>query len=284
MSQYKIAAITGQHAGSEALQQDRVALLAGERAPGYMMAVVADGAGGPKGGTLAAEQVIQTARQLFSEFSPVEKGAPPPPLPGAKPPVHYASNADKLDAMIRTIAQEAHQAIQFGRTVGEDPAHSAMAVLVLMPDGGAVWGHVGDARIYRFAGGALAEKTGDAAYVAELLRDGKVPPDAAKNHRRVPALLNALGNPQRAPFVTTGACSGLHVGDAFMVCTPGLWRYFSGEEMAAAVAKAAPREVSEKLIEKAGIRAQGKGENCTFAIVSLQTADSKAKAVAGLAR
>ena len=36
-----------------------------------MMAVLADGMGGRSGGSIAAEQVVRTAQQLFSEFSPL---------------------------------------------------------------------------------------------------------------------------------------------------------------------------------------------------------------------
>ena len=43
MSQYKIEAGTGQHIGDRKEQQDRAALFAAPKAPGYMMAVLADG-------------------------------------------------------------------------------------------------------------------------------------------------------------------------------------------------------------------------------------------------
>ena len=70
MSQYKIEAGTGQHIGDRQEQQDRTALFAAPHAPGYVMAVVADGMGGKSGGALAAEQVVRTAKQLFDEFYP----------------------------------------------------------------------------------------------------------------------------------------------------------------------------------------------------------------------
>ena len=60
MSAYKIEAGTGQHIGDRAEQQDRVALFGAPRAPGYMMAILADGMGGARGGSIAAEQAIRT--------------------------------------------------------------------------------------------------------------------------------------------------------------------------------------------------------------------------------
>ncbi|MGH8808655.1 MAG: serine/threonine-protein phosphatase, partial [Noviherbaspirillum sp.] len=60
MSQYRIEAGTGQHIGDRKEQQDRTALFTAPKAPGYVMAIVADGMGGLSGGAFAAEQVIRT--------------------------------------------------------------------------------------------------------------------------------------------------------------------------------------------------------------------------------
>lgn len=275
MSQYKITAVTGQHIGNEPVQQDRVALAQGQRAPGYMLAVLADGSGGPRGGGAAAEQAVATAKQLFSEFSPIEKGPAPVGVWGSTE--HFDTNTAKLEAMVRTIVKEAHLGVKLGQQVAEAEAHCALAVLALAPDGSAVWGHVGDVRLYRFAGGELAHKTGDAEYVDALMREGKVTLEAARNHRKSALLANAVGSTKREPHVTLGRCEGLRPGDAFVLASPGLWRYFSGEELAAAVAHSQPRDVSGKLVEKAGARAKGKGENCTFAIVKLEPADAPAQ-------
>jgi serine/threonine protein phosphatase PrpC len=71
MSPYKIEAGTGQHIGDRSEQQDRIGLFTAPRAPGYMMAVLADGMGGASGGSIAAEQAIRTAQQVFEHFSPL---------------------------------------------------------------------------------------------------------------------------------------------------------------------------------------------------------------------
>src|SRR3569833_1279234 len=91
MSQYKIDAGTGQHIGDRKEQQDRVALFAAPKAPGYMMAVLADGMGGLTGGALAAEQVISTAKQTFERFSPL---------------------SESVESMLKAIAEEAHTVIK----------------------------------------------------------------------------------------------------------------------------------------------------------------------------
>src|SRR5579864_9162343 len=120
MSQYKIEAGTGQHIGDRTEQQDRTALFAAPRAPGYMMAVLADGMGGRSGGALAAEQLIATAKQLFDVFSP---------------------NNDTVEQLLRDIAQETHTVIKLSGFSSDKDPHTTMVALVLSPDGVATWGH-----------------------------------------------------------------------------------------------------------------------------------------------
>ena len=67
MNSYKIEAGTAQHIGNRPQQNDRAALFTGARAPGYVLAVLADGLAG---GATASEQVLHTAKQLFDEFKP----------------------------------------------------------------------------------------------------------------------------------------------------------------------------------------------------------------------
>src|SRR5690606_29864191 len=131
MSQYKIEAATGQHIGDRREQQDRVALFAAPKAPGYMMAVLADGMGGLTGGAMAADQVIHTARQAFEQFSPL---------------------TDDVDEMLETIARDAHTIINLSGVSSEKQPHSTMVALVLTPERQAIWAHVGDSRLYRFNG------------------------------------------------------------------------------------------------------------------------------------
>jgi serine/threonine protein phosphatase PrpC len=78
-----------------------------------------------------------------------------------------------------------------------------------------------------------------------------------------------LGNSRKEPFVTVDYHAGLDAGDAFLLCSDGLWHFFTDAELAAVTSKASPRQASEMLINKAGERSQGKGGNCTMAIVKL---------------
>jgi len=249
MSQYKIEAGTGQHIGDREEQQDRVALLAAPKAPGYMMAVLADGMGGKSGGALAAEQVVRSARQAFESFSPL---------------------TDRIEDMLHTIARDTHTIIKLSGLSAEKEPHSTMVLLVLTPDKEAIWAHVGDSRLYRFEGPNFIQHTIDHSYVEQLVTDGKLTREQAKNHRLSNVLVNVLGSGTQEPYVTIGRHRGLRPGDHFLLCSDGLWHYFSEPELGAAIAMNAPRDAAEMLVRKARERAAGSAaDNCTFAIVKL---------------
>jgi len=249
MSQYKIEAGTGQHIGDRKEQQDRTALFAAPRAPGYIMAVIADGMGGLSGGALAAEQVIRTAKQAFDTFSP---------------------QTDNVTKMLETIAQDAHTIIKLTAFSSEKKPHSTMVVLVITPDKCAFWAHVGDSRLYRFEGPNCAERTIDHSYVEALVSEGRLSREEAKNHHLSNVLVNALGSHDHELKVTLHSHRGLKADDSFLLCTDGLWHYFSDSELGAAIAMNSPRQASEMLINKARERtAAGTGDNCTLAIVKL---------------
>lgn len=249
MSQYKIEAGTGQHIGDRQEQQDRVALFAAPKAPGYMMAILADGMGGRSGGALAAEQVIRSARQLFEVFSPL---------------------TDKVEDMLQAIARETHTIIKLSGLSAEKDPHSTMVALVLTPEQEAIWAHVGDSRLYRFEGPNFAEHTIDHSYVEQLVSEGTLTREEAKHHRLANILVNALGSGIDEPHVSIGRHRGLRIGDQFLLCSDGLWHYFNESELGAAIAMNTPRDASEMLIRKVRERAVGSvADNCTLAIVKL---------------
>lgn len=248
MTAYKLEAGTAQHIGDRPQQNDRTALFTGARAPGFVMAVVADGY--VQGA--AAEQVLLTAKQLFDEFKPADN-----------------PSVARIDAMLREIVAETHLISKMNGVRSKTEPTSSTALLVLTPEGRAVWVHVGDCRVYRLSGGQCAERSSDSTYVDHLVKVENLPLETAKGHRRAPLLSNVIGNVNREPFVMGGSYDGIQAGDAFLLCTDGLWSYFTDAEFAAVCSKNSPRQAAEMLIKKGGERAKGKADNMSMAIIRL---------------
>jgi serine/threonine protein phosphatase PrpC len=247
MTTYKIEAGTVQHIGNRPQQNDRTALFSGARAPGYVLAVLSDGVAG----AAASDQVLHTAKQLFDEFKPSDR-------PGTA----------RVEQLLRDIVHETHLVIRMNAVTAGEESHASFVGLILTPHGEAVWAHVGDSRLYRFAEGQCMLRTSDAAYIDHLVGD-RLPLEAARNHRRSKLLLNLMGNSRKEPFVTIGSHTELAAGDQFLLCSDGLWHFFTDAELGAAITRSTPRRAAERLIEKANERSQGKGGNCTMAIVKL---------------
>lgn len=239
MRSYKIEAGTGQHIGDRTEQQDRVALFAAPRAPGYMMAILADGMGGAQGGSIAAEQAIRTAKQVFEDFSPL---------------------TDKVEAMLQQIASELHTVVRLMTLSTNVRPQTTLAMLVLTPECSAIWGQIGDSRIYRFSGPNLAEPT----------RDGQRAQPAGAYE--TPAPQDLIGKAGTPPVLAIGRHEGLQAGDAFVLCSDGVWQQCKAAELGAAIAMHSPRDAAQMLIRKARERVtDGDGDNCSLGVVKLLT-------------
>jgi serine/threonine protein phosphatase PrpC len=195
---------------------------------------------------MAAEQVILKARQNFEAFAPASESAPD---------------------LLRGIVDEAHIVIKLTRFTSEQDPHSTAVVFMMQPDR-ADWAHCGDSRFYHFRAGALVTRSVDHSLVEELVRKGRLDAEGALRHPNRNVLLSCLGS-EREPRVDVGHASPLVGGDAFLLCSDGLWAYITEAEMGQILANQSPRDAASMLIELARQRARGGGDNISLAVVKL---------------
>lgn len=243
-----VDACLAQHLGDRKEQQDRVAILPHPRVKGVAMAVVADGMGGHTGGALAAEQVILTVRQNLEQFSP---------------------SADNPQKLIESCILDAHAMIRVSRSLCEKDPHSTAVMMLLQPHR-IDWGYCGDSRFYRFRGGKLIFRSIDHSYVEHLIATGMLKPEEALDHPYRNVLVTSLGG-EEEPKMTFGAATDLSDGDSFLICSDGLWAYFSDIEMGGVLAAYTAREACEILIRRARERSGGAGDNVSLAIIKLRS-------------
>lgn len=236
------------HIGDRAEQQDRVRLFAHPRRGGIMMAALADGMGGHSGGAMAAEQVLLRTRQNLADYAP-----------GHENPQQLLSD---------TI-HEAHTVIRLTRFTSEKDPHST-AVLFLLENGQAWWAHCGDSRLYHFRGIKLLSRTRDHSLVGELMRKGRLDEAGTLVHPQRNVLLSCLGDTTE-PHIEFGNAEELAAGDAFLLCSDGLWAYFTDFELASTIAARTPREAAAILVRLARERGAGEGDNISLAIIKLST-------------
>jgi serine/threonine protein phosphatase PrpC len=252
-----IDACVAQHQGDRKEQQDRVALLPHPKGGGVALAVVADGMGGHTGGALAAQQVVHTARNNLEQFS---------------------ARSETAQTMLEASLREAHMLIKASRFINEKDPHSTAVMLLLQP-GRVSWAHCGDSRLYRFRGDQLLFRSTDHSYVEQLLAKGKITLEQAAVHPNRNILVTSLGG-NDVPKIDFGETDDLQAGDSFLLCSDGLWGYFSDDELGGVLAAYSAREASDILINRSRARAQGEGDNVSVAILKLVEVPTK-KTVAG---
>ncbi|MBU0603394.1 MAG: protein phosphatase 2C domain-containing protein [Gammaproteobacteria bacterium] len=251
----KLDSCVAQHIGDRKEQQDRAAVFPHSRHKGMLMAALADGMGGHSGGAMAAEQVILKARENFESYAP---------------------SVETPEQLLRSIVEEAHVVIKLTRFTSEQDPHSTACVLLLQ-SGRADWAHCGDSRIYHFRNDMKMASSSDHSLVGELMRQGKLDEEGAKSHPQRNLLLHCLGA-QKEPVIDYGGCSTLADGDSFMICSDGMWAYFSDEEIGGVLSVYSAREAAEVFIKRARERGRPSGDNVSLIIMKLVDVEARQKA------
>jgi serine/threonine protein phosphatase PrpC len=244
---FRLIAATGIHKGDREYQQDQVMLLAHPRVSGCVLGIVADGMGGRSGGRKASDQVMLTARQVFERFEPEQEDA-----------------AETL----KQIALDAHLVIKLTAISSEQEPHSTIAAFMLTAEGACHWLTAGDSRIYHFHRDSMVSRTRDHSHVQNLVDRGELAEQDADSHPLSNILTSCLGIEQE-PQLTSHRTT-LAADDLVIVCSDGLWHYFSTAELGMVLWSLKPREAAEFLVSKARERARGGGDNLSLVIMKLE--------------
>jgi protein phosphatase len=189
------------------------------------LVVVADGMGGHPGGEIAARDAASIAQAAFGGGSPDE-------LEGVLRAANWAvwnraATDSELEGMGTTIC-----------AVG------------LLADGHVAVANVGDSRAYLWRDGALSQLTRDHTVTAELVARGELRPDEELQHPHYGVLTRAIGvGPDIDIDCTTLAPEP---GDRVMLCSDGLFREVSEDEIAKVLASGEKlTSVVDRLVEMA---------------------------------
>lgn len=171
----------------------------------------------------------------------------------------------------------------------DDPAAAGMgttvtAVLVDEAEGAMSIAHVGDSRAYRLRGGELEQLTADHSLVAELLREGRLTEEEAKQHPHRSVITRALGTDAEVQVDTLRVDA--RPGDCYLLCSDGLTSMIrDGEILRVAAAAAGDPERMAAALVAAANRAGGE-DNVTvivFEIVEDEEPEAEAEATVAIA-
>lgn len=107
--------------------------------------------------------------------------------------------------------------------------------------------HIGDSRAYLLKKGELIQLSDDHTYVQELLSAGKITPFEAENHPDGNVLTKSLGTAKKRPPDVFLSSHLFEEGDRLLLCSDGLYEYFSKQELAGHLAGGDLGGISQRL-------------------------------------
>ncbi len=209
--------------GGRETNEDRMGWTSFNHRSGYW--VVADGLGGHRFGEIAAEIVVKTVGE------------------------EYPAHADTSTENIRYLLNQSDLRImdaQLSTPGGENMASTA--VLLMLANGRAIWGHVGDSRLYRFRDGHCECLTSDHSMAQLLVGVGQISAEQSRYHPERSMLLQSLGGNVFRMKITKA--EKFRIGDVFLLCSDGFWEYVLEEEMVACLQTDMPLEMGLLQLEQ----------------------------------
>jgi len=195
--------------------------------PRQQIWAVADGMGGHEAGDVASRMTV----------SALEDIAP------------AAALSELVDDIEDRLLDVNHRILEFadimldGRTVGS----TVVTLSIKGRVGVCMW--VGDSRLYRFRNRELVQLSRDHSHVEELIQQGYITAENAKNDPEANVITRAVGTDHEL-YVDINLFS-TQLGDIFLLCSDGLYNLLSKDEIADTLTDAAIDAAVDSLIQQA---------------------------------
>lgn len=216
--------------------------------------VVCDGAGGHGGGDVASRVAVETIARRFAEA-----GAP-------------------VIEAVAELLQDANEAVIVQQRESAALRNMRSTVVMLAIDRErktAMWGHVGDSRLYCIRDGRILHQTRDHSVVQSLVDAGYAENDALRNHPQRSVLLSALGTEDDFEASFAAVPLTLRDGDVFLLCSDGWWEYVHEDQMLALLGQAkSPKQWLDLMEEALLANARPGHDNYTAVTVWVRNNDT----------
>jgi serine/threonine protein phosphatase PrpC len=203
--------------------------------------VVADGMGGHAAGDVASQMIVETLRQVPS--------------------------VDKLSDFVNVVEDHLMEAnrklFEMSISGPEQRVIGSTAAALLAFGNHCLCAWVGDSRVYRLRDGEFQQVTRDHSEVEEMLEQGLITLEDAVDHPSGNVITRAVGG-ARTLFVDLELLE-LQKGDRFLVCSDGLYKELSEDEMQDCLASGNCKQVSQNLVDMA--LARECADNVTVVVV-----------------
>lgn len=192
--------------GSRNVNEDSIGVT---KHQGCICFVVADGLGGHGGGDVASRLAVQAFDTVFSG--------------GNECPQH-----DLLSEAFR-LAQS--DILREQQRTGLPLQMKTTAVALVIQNGQAVWGHIGDSRLYAFERNKVRLRTLDHSVPQMLALSREISEKDIRGHPDRNRLLRVLGTAEASPQFELSELWSVDRFQAFLLCSDGFWELVTEKEM-----------------------------------------------------
>jgi PPM family protein phosphatase len=209
-----------------------------------VLAVVADGMGGARGGSCASETAIETVTRLYLD----DQSHPPSALKKA---------LEAANSRIYNMSQKDANLCGMGTT--------CVAMALTPEQAWVAW--VGDSRVYLIRNHQIFQLTEDHSVVAALVREGLLTSNEAALHEDRHMLTRALGTRPQIEISVWEQSMPVRVKDRFLLCSDGLHDLVADVELLRLAADGPLEEATAALLDRAN--EQGGYDNISSIILEI---------------
>lgn len=220
--------------------------------------VVADGMGGHASGEVASAIAVQTVQDV---------------LVNAQDPEETRLDRDALDdddAIRERLRYAMNQAsVRIRKAALDNPAHSGMGTtltVLLIENGTAHFGHVGDSRLYLFRDGRIKRLTRDHTVVQQEIDAGRLTPELARIVPHKNILTQSVG--YHGPVEPDTSTRPALPGDIFLLCSDGLTDPLDDNALARICSATPFEDLAEELVQQA--LHHGTEDNVTVVLIRIE--------------
>lgn len=210
------------------------------------IAVVADGMGGHQAGDIASRLAVEEIQHNF--FIQIKRQSP--------------------ERALRRVFEAANSAIYaHAQRSPENQGMGTTLVALVLYESAAYFAHTGDSRLYLIHENQIRQLTEDHTLVAEMLRQGLINSDQAKNHPDRNIITHAVGTRKEVFVDISDSPLPLQIGDCFLLCSDGLYDLVDETEILHHATACPAQQACEELVRLANDR--GGHDNISVIIVKI---------------
>ena len=206
---------------------------------------LADGLGGHDCGEEASKLAVESAAEYFLKFS-----------------------ATDLELQVAEMIQYAQDRLMEARESKQRDMKTTLTVLAIRQQV-AVWGYVGDSRLYYFQKSRIQKRTYDHSVPQMLVDTGQIKEKEIRKHPDRNRLLRVLGTEWKTPRYTISKAVEIKVKDSFLLCSDGFWEPISEKQMISSLKKSKTPEEWIRRMEKKVLQMEDTEEQDNYSAIAV---------------